>query len=64
VNNLRYRVIAIGDYYHWTDRKTGQAVPYENGDEARFNSLDEAVDAFIQGKLAVKKNEVMEGERR
>jgi hypothetical protein len=58
-SNLRYRVVAIDDKYHWIDRATSQPVTYENGDEARFDSLDEAVDAFIDGKLTVKQNEVM-----
>lgn len=58
-SNLRYRVVAIDDKYHWIDRTANKPVTYENGDEARFDSLDEAVDAFIDGKLTVKQNEVM-----
>jgi hypothetical protein len=63
-SNLRYRVVAIGDSYHWIDRTTNEPVDYENGDPAQFPSLDEAVAAFIDGKLAVKVNEVLEQERR
>lgn len=63
-SNLRYRVIAIDNHYHWVDRQTNQPVLYENGDEARFPSLDKAIHAFIDGKLAVKRNERMEGDRR
>jgi hypothetical protein len=63
-SNLRYRIVAIGDSYHWIDRATGEPVDYENGDTAQFPSLDEAIDAFIDGKLAVKVNEPLEQERR
>lgn len=58
-SKLRYRVVAVGEQYHWLDRKTNHAVPYENGQPARFNSLDEAIDAFIQGKLVVKQNVIL-----
>jgi hypothetical protein len=65
-SNLRYRVVAIGDNYHWIDRTTNELVAYENGDTAQFPSLDEAVAAFIDGKLTVKVNEMtdqLESER-
>jgi len=55
-NNLRYRVVAIKDRYHWVDRATKLPVPYEGGGKALFKSLDEAIAAFIDGKLAVKQN--------
>lgn len=58
-SNLRYRVVAIGDNYHWIDRRTNQSVTYENGDTAQFPSLDKAITAFIDGKLTVKMNEPM-----
>jgi hypothetical protein len=66
-SNLRYRVVAIDDNYHWLDRATSEPVPYENGDAAQFPTLDEAIAAFIDGKLTVKVNEPMgqlESERR
>ena len=66
-SNLRYRIVAIGDNYHWIDRATSQPVDYENGDIAQFPTLDEAVAAFIDGKLTVKMNEMtdqLESERR
>jgi hypothetical protein len=58
-SNLRYRVIAIGDKYHWIDRVNNEPITYENGEVAQFNSLDDAIDAFVEGKLTVKKNEVI-----
>jgi hypothetical protein len=58
-SNLRYRVVAIGDNYHWLDRATNEPVTYENGDTAQFPTLDEAIATFIDGKLAVKMNEPM-----
>lgn len=58
-NNLRYRVVGIGDKYHWLDRKTNLALTYKNGDEARFNSLDEAIAAFVDGLLTVERNEAL-----
>lgn len=66
-SNLRYRVVAIGDNYHWIDRQTNEPVAYEDGDTAQFPSLDKAITAFIDGKLTVKMNEPMgqlESERR
>jgi hypothetical protein len=58
-SNLRYRVVAIDDRYHWIDRRTNQPVTFKDGSEARFDGLDEAVRAFIDGKLSVEKNEVI-----
>ena len=55
-SNLRYRVVAIGDRYHWIDRCTQLPVPYEGGGKARFETLDDAIAAFIDGKLTVKQN--------
>jgi hypothetical protein len=48
-----------GDKYHWLDRKTQQPLTYKNGDEAQFDSLDEAIDAFVKGRLTVERNEVL-----
>jgi hypothetical protein len=60
-SKLRYRVVATdNNKYHWFDRTTGKPLTYENGDETQFASLDEAIAAFIDGKLTVKMNEVME----
>jgi len=56
-SNLRYRVMSNDDYFFWIDRKTSQALTYKNGDEARFDSLDEAIAAFVDAKLTVEKNE-------
>lgn len=68
-NNFRYRVVAVnGDATkllsgpcpcYWLDRKTQQPLTYKNGSEARWSSLDEAIDAFVEGKLEVARNEVM-----
>lgn len=59
-SNLRYRIVSVGsDLYCWLDRATDQMLPYKNGDEAQFNSLDDAVDAFINKQLTVERNEVM-----
>ena len=55
-SNLRYRVVAIGDRYHWIDRATKLPVPFAGGGKARFKTLDEAIAAFIDGKLTVKQN--------
>src|ERR1043165_1097304 len=55
-SNLRYRVVASGNRYHWIDRATRLPVPYEGGSKAMFKSLDEAVAAFVDGKLVVKQN--------
>ena len=49
-SNLRYRVMSNDDYFFWIDRKTSQALTYKNGDEARFDSLDEAIAAFVDAK--------------
>lgn len=58
-SNLRYRVVAIGMRHHWLDRKTDQPLTYKSGDEAQFDSLDEAVSAFTEGQLTVQRNEVL-----
>jgi len=55
-SNLRYRVVASGNRYHWIDRATQLPVPFAGGSKASFRSLDEAIAAFIDGKLAVKQN--------
>lgn len=58
----RCRDVAVaikGDRYHWLDRKTGQPLPYKNGDVAQFDSLDEAIAAFVEGRLSVERNEVL-----
>jgi hypothetical protein len=56
-SKLRYRVVGIGERYHWLDRKTNQPLTYKNGDEAQFDSLDEAIDAFLSGRLSAEQNE-------
>ncbi len=56
-SNLRYRVVGVGDLYHWLDRKTNQPLSYKNGDAAQFKTLDEAIDAFVNGKLSAERNE-------
>jgi hypothetical protein len=58
-SNLRYRMVALGDKYHWIDRINNQSLTYENGEAAQFDSLDDAIDAFVDGKLTAKKNEVI-----
>lgn len=58
-NNLRYRVVGTNDDYHWLDRKTNQPLTYKNGSKAQFKSLDEAISAFIDGKLSAERNEVL-----
>lgn len=45
--------------YHWLDRRTKQPVPYKSGDAAQFDSLDEAISAFVEGKLTAERNEVL-----
>ena len=54
-------VAALNDdhEYHWLDRATNRPLIYANGDEARFNSLDEAIQAFIDGRLSASRNEVL-----
>lgn len=69
-NNLRYRVVAVrGDAAkllrgpcpcYWLDRKTNQPLTYKNGDKAQFKDLDEAIAAFVDGRLSAEINEVME----
>lgn len=68
-SNLRYRVVAInGDWAklvsgpcpcYWLDRATQQPLTYKDGSEARWTSLDEAIEAFVEGRLTVEMNEVM-----
>lgn len=68
-SNLRYRVVAInGDAAqllsgpcpcYWLDRKTQQPLTYKDGGEAQWPTLDEAIDAFVEGKLSVEKNEAL-----
>lgn len=68
-SSLRYRVVAInGDAAkllsgpcpcYWLDRKTDQPLTYKDGSEARWTSLDEAISAFVEGRLEVERNEVM-----
>lgn len=45
------------EQYHWLDRKTKQPLTYQNGEEAQFDSLDDAIKAFINGKLSATRNE-------
>lgn len=45
------------DRYHWLDRKTNRPLAYKSGEEAQFNSLDEAITAFVDGKLEATSNE-------
>lgn len=56
-SNLRYRVVAVGDRYHWLDRKTNLPLTYKNGDEAQFDGLDDAIGAFLDGLLSAERNE-------
>jgi hypothetical protein len=58
-SNLRYRVVAVGERYHWIDRATNQPLTYKDGSGARFVGLDEAIAAFIDGKLSADRNEVL-----
>jgi hypothetical protein len=58
-SNLRYRVEAIGNRYHWIDRATKLPVPYADGSKARFKTLDEAIAAFVEGQLTVRQNVLM-----
>lgn len=57
----RKKVAAINDdyEYHWLDRATNQPLTYKDGSEARFGSLDDAISAFIDGRLSVERNEVI-----
>jgi hypothetical protein len=48
-----------GDKYHWLDRKTNEPLAYKDGSEAQFDSLDEAISAFVDGKLSAERNEVL-----
>lgn len=68
-SNLRYRVVAIdGDITqllsgpcpcYWLDRKTNQPLTYKDGSKAQWSTLDEAIEAFVEGRLTVGRNEVM-----
>jgi hypothetical protein len=58
-SHLRYRVVAVGNGYHWLDRATNIPVPRKDGSPATFASLDEAINAFIDQQLAVTVNEPM-----
>lgn len=68
-SNLRYRVVAIdGDTTqllggpcpcYWLDRKTNQPLTYKDGSEAQWSILDEAIEAFVEGRLSVTGNEVL-----
>lgn len=58
-SNLRYRVVAVGDKYHWLDRATNEPLTYKDGSEAQFDGLDEAIAAFINRKLSAERNDVM-----
>lgn len=55
-SNLRYRVVATGNRYHWIDRCTQLPVRFSGGGKALFKSLDQAIAAFVDGKLTVKQN--------
>lgn len=58
-SNLRYRVVASGDKFHWLDRKTNQPLTYRDGQAAQFDDLDAAIAAFVEGELSVERNEVL-----
>lgn len=68
-SDLRYRVVALdGDATkllsgpcpcYWLDRATNQPLTYKDGSEAQWAALDEAIDAFVEGRLTVERNEVM-----
>lgn len=58
-SNLRYRVVAVGEKYHWLDRATQQSLTYKDGSEAQFADLDSAIQVFIDGELTVECNEVL-----
>lgn len=45
--------------YHWLDRATSQPLTYKDGGEARFDSLDEAISAFVEARLSAERNEVL-----
>lgn len=69
-SNLRYRVVAVnGDAAkllsgpcpcYWLDRKTRQPLTYKDGSEARWTTLDDAIDAFVEGRLEVEGNELLD----
>lgn len=47
------------EQYRWLDRATNQPLTYKDGSEARFDGLDEAIDAFVDSKLRAERNEVL-----
>lgn len=49
----------VAGQYYWLDRKTNQPLTYKDGSEARFDGLDEAITAFVDGELSAKRNEVL-----
>lgn len=53
-------VSVTNDRYHWLDRKTKLPLTYKDGSEAQFDSLDEAIDAFVQGRLSAERNEELQ----
>lgn len=56
-SDLRYRVIYQDSSYRWLDRKTNDFLMYRDGNDALFNSLDDAISAFVNGMLTVDQNE-------
>lgn len=68
-SNLRYRVVTLdGDAAkllsgprpcYWLDRVTNQPLTYKDGSEAQWATLDEAIEAFVEGTLMAERNEVM-----
>lgn len=56
-SDMRYRVIYQDSAYRWSDRKTNKFLMYRDGNEALFNSLDDAIAAFVNGMLTVTQNE-------
>lgn len=62
-SKLRYRVVGIGEQYHWLDRANNQPLTYKDGHQARFNTLDDAIHAFIRQELSAEMNEELKHER-
>jgi hypothetical protein len=58
-STLRYRIVAIGDQYHWLDRGTGEPLTYKDGQVAQWATLDAAIAAFVEEKLTAERNEEM-----
>lgn len=56
-SDLRYRVIFKDSVYRWLDRKTKEFLTHKDGKDAPFDSLDEAISAFVNGTLTVSQNE-------